>query len=115
MIVIIPSDSIEAKKAVIAAAVNGKPTYIRLTREATSVMTTDETPFEIGKAEIFWESKDPQVTIIAAGPLLYEALIAAKKLKKVEIEAEVINCHTIKPIDERLIILAAKIRCNSNS
>jgi transketolase len=108
MIVIAPCDEIETKKAVIEAAGNGKPIYIRLAREATPVMTTEDTPFKIGRAEVFWESKDPQVTIIACGPLVYEALLAAKKLKKVEIEAEVINCHTIKPIDEGLIILAAK-------
>lgn len=108
MIVIAPCDEIETKKAVIEAAGNGKPTYIRLAREATPVMTTEDSPFKIGRAEVFWESKDPQVTIVVCGPLLYEALLAAKKLKKVEIEVEVINCHTIKPIDERLIILAAK-------
>jgi transketolase len=57
---------------------------------------------------VFWESKEPQVIIVACGPLIYEALLAAKKLKKVAIEVEVINCHTVKPIDEQLIILGAK-------
>jgi len=108
MIVIYPADSIEAKKATIAAATNGKPTYLRFARENTPVFTTEETPFEIGKAEVLWESKSPQVSIIAAGPLLYEALLAAKELKKSEIEVEVINCHTIKPIDERIIIASVK-------
>jgi transketolase len=108
MIVISPCDAVEAKKATIAAAKNDKPTYIRFAREKTQVMTTEETPFEIGKADIFWESKDPQVTIIATGPLLYEALRAAKKLKTNKIDSLVINCHTIKPIDERAIIRAAK-------
>lgn len=108
MIVIYPADSIEAKKATVAAAGNGKPTYIRLAREKTPVITTDETPFEIGKAEIFWESKDPQVSIVASGPLLFEALAAALELQKSEIEVEVINCHTIKPLDERTIISSAK-------
>jgi transketolase len=108
MIVIYPADAIEAKKATVAAAANGKPTYLRFARENTPVFTTEETPFEIGKAEIFWESKSPQASIIAAGPLLYEALLAAKELEKSEIEVEVIDCHTIKPIDERIIISSAK-------
>jgi transketolase len=108
MIVVVPCDVLEAKKTVIEAAKNGKPTYIRLTRQATPVMTAEESPFKIGAAEVFWESKEPQVTVVACGPLLYEALLAAKKLKKSAIEVEVINCHTIKPIDKSAIILAAK-------
>ncbi len=108
MIVVYPADSIEAKKATIAAAKNGKPTYIRLAREKTPVVTSVETPFEIGRGEILWESKSPQVTIIACGPLVYEALVAAKELEKTEIEVEVINLHTVKPIDERTIISAVK-------
>lgn len=108
MIVIYPCDSIEARKATVAAAKNGKPTYLRFAREKTPIITTDETPFEIGKAQVFWESKNPQVSIIAAGPLLFEALVAAKELQKTEIEVEVINCATIKPLDERTIISSAK-------
>jgi transketolase len=108
MIVIYPCDALEAKKATVAAAANGKPTYLRFVRENTPVFTTEETPFEIGKAEVFWESKSPQVSVIATGPLLYEALLAAKELEKSEIEVEVINCHTIKPIDERTIIALVK-------
>lgn len=108
MIVIYPCDALEAKKATIAAAKNGKPTYLRFARENTPIVTTDKTPFEIGKAEIFWESKSPQVTIIAAGPLVYEALVAAKELKKSEIEVDVVNSPTIKPLDERTIISSVK-------
>jgi transketolase len=108
MIVVAPCDAIEAKKAVIEAAANNKPTYIRFAREATAVMTSEESPFKMGRAEIFWESRSPVATIIACGPLLYEALLAAKKLKKLAIEVEVINCHTLKPIDESVIVLAAK-------
>ncbi|OGM11995.1 transketolase [Candidatus Woesebacteria bacterium RBG_16_34_12] len=106
MIVLTPCDAIETKKAVLESAKNGKPTYIRLTREATPVFTTEETPFKIGKIEEFWQSKDPQVAIIAAGPLVYEALVSAKKLNKLGIESLVLNCHTIKPIDEDAIIKA---------
>ena len=108
MIVLYPCDAIEAEKATVAAAKNGKPTYIRLAREKTSVITTEKTLFEIGKAEVFWESKNPQASIVAAGPLLFEALLAAKDLEKTEIEIEVVNSATIKPLDERLIIASAK-------
>ena len=110
MIVIAPADALETKKAVLAAAVNNKPTYLRFTREATPVFTTDETPFEIGRAEIIWEGKDPEVAIIACGPLVYEALLAARRLEKGKGKAPaiVINCHTVKPIDEKTIISVAK-------
>ncbi|HEX6977249.1 MAG TPA: transketolase C-terminal domain-containing protein [Patescibacteria group bacterium] len=108
MIVVVPSDALEARKATVEIAANGKPTYIRLTREKTPVMTTDKSPFKIGKAEIFWESKDPQVAIIACGPLLYEALLAAKELDKKGIETLVINSPTIKPLDEQAIVRAAR-------
>ena len=109
MIVIAPSDSVEARKATIEAAKNDKPTYIRFAREKSAVMTTEKTPFKIGKAETFWESKDPKAAIIACGPLLYEALEAAKLLEKSKIEVLVINSHTIKPMDEQAVIKAAKI------
>ncbi len=108
MIVVAPCDSVEAKKATIEAAKNGKPTYIRFAREKTPVFTTVDTPFKIGRAETFWESRDPQVAIIGCGPLLYEALMAAKELEKIDIEVEVINSHTVKPIDEKTIISAAR-------
>lgn len=108
MIVISPCDAIEAKKATIAAAKNGKPTYIRLAREKTPVMTTEETPFKIGKAEIFWQGNDPQVAIVGCGPLLYEALSAAKELEEGHIKSIVVNCHTIKPIDKEVIVKVAR-------
>jgi transketolase len=109
MVVIYPCDAQEAQKATVAAAQNGKPTYIRLAREKTPVITTEKTPFEIGKAEVYWEAKDPQVAIIATGPLVYEALVAAKKLASSKINSLVINCHTIKPIDSSAVIKAAKL------
>jgi transketolase len=107
MIVITPADAIEARKATVAAAKNGKPTYLRFARSDTPVFTTDTSPFKIGHAETLWESKDPLVAIIATGPLVYEALLAAKELSKT-IEVIVINCHTIKPLDEVSIIRAAR-------
>jgi transketolase len=109
MMVIAPCDAIEAKKATVEAAKNGKPTYIRLARDKTPVFTTEKTPFRIGRAEILWEAKSPQVAIIACGPLVYEALLAACNLEKKGIEVLVINSHTIKPLDEKEIIRAAKI------
>lgn len=108
MEVIYPADAIEAKKATIEAAKTKKPTYLRFAREKTPVITTKETPFKIGSAEVLWEGTDPQVAIIAAGPLVYEALLAAKELSKFNLESIVINSHTIKPLDDRTIIRAVK-------
>ena len=109
MIVVVPGDTIETKKAVIKAAKNGKPTYIRFAREETPVFTTEESPFKIGKAQVVWERKDSKVAIVACGPLVYEALRAAKALAESKIATIVINAHTIKPLDEQEIIKAAKI------
>lgn len=109
MTVVVPCDAVEARKATIEAASNGKPTYLRFARSATAVVTTEDTPFQIGRAEVLWEETDPQVTIVACGPLVYEALKAAQTLAKSKIASVVINNHTIKPIDERTIIKYAKI------
>ncbi|KKT35799.1 MAG: hypothetical protein UW22_C0048G0016, partial [Candidatus Gottesmanbacteria bacterium GW2011_GWB1_44_11c] len=106
MVVIVPCDVIEARKATVAAASNGKPTYIRYGREKSPVITTENSPFEIGEALILREGKD--VSIIGCGILLHNALLAAEELSKEGIECEVINCHTIKPIDEKTIIKSAK-------
>lgn len=108
MIVIAPCDAIEAKKVTLAAAFNGKPTYIRFAREKTPVFTTEETPFEIGRAEIFWEVEKPKVAIIACGPLVYQALLAAKELELHKIGVRVINSHTLKPLDKDTILKAAE-------
>lgn len=106
MIVISPTDSIEARKATIAAAKLNKPCYIRLSRDKVPVVTTENTPFEIGKIQEFYEGSD--VTIIATGQLTYMSLKVANKLKKEGIGVRVLNCHTIKPLDEEVIIKAAK-------
>ena len=108
MIVIAPADVIETKKAIVEVAKNGKPTYIRFSRKETPVFTTENSPFKIGRVESLWETKNPQVAIIVCGSLAYEALLAAKELEKSKIETLVINCHTIKPLDEQAIIRAAK-------
>lgn len=106
MVVIVGCDAVEVQKATFAAAFNGEPTYIRFGRDKSPVFTTKDTPFEIGKAEVFREGKD--VAIIGCGMLLHNALVAAEELSKEEIECMVINSHTIKPLDERTIIEAAK-------
>jgi len=108
MIVISPCDAIEAKKATLASVDTGTPVYIRLAREKTPIMTTGATPFEIGRAQIYWQSTKPQVGIAATGALLHKALLAAKELEGKGIEVEVINLSTIKPLDERAIIELAK-------
>ncbi|OGM18289.1 transketolase, partial [Candidatus Woesebacteria bacterium RBG_19FT_COMBO_47_8] len=109
MTVIAPCDLIEAKKATVEAAKTQHPVYIRFAREKSPVFTSEKTPFKIGRAEVFWESKSPQAAIIACGPLVYEAMLAAKELDKKGIEVLVINSHTVKPLDTRAIIHAAKI------
>ncbi len=106
LVVLAPCDYLETKKATLAIAKYKGPVYLRFAREATPVFTTDKTPFKIGKAEIFRDGKD--VTIIGCGPLLYNALVAAEKLAEEKIDVMVINSHTIKPIDEKTIITAAK-------
>lgn len=103
MRVLSPCDYEETKKAVLAMADDPKPTYIRFEKFETPMITTKETPFEIGKGQIMWESKDPQVGIIATGSSLYEAILAAKDLDERGIESIVVNIHTIKPLDIDLI------------
>ena len=109
MIVVSPCDYEEAKKATFAVANNGKPSYLRLSRQDSPVLTKPEDKFEIGKANILKGGKDPQVAIIGCGPILSEVLDAAKELGGSGIEVAVINLHTIKPIDEQTLIHYAKI------
>lgn len=106
MVVVVPCDAGEAQKATMAIAFNDEPSYIRLGREKSWVFTTPQTPFEIGRAEILRDGAD--VAIIGCGILLYNALVAAEELAKEQIDCMVINSHTIKPLDEKTIIEAAK-------
>ena len=106
MTVLVPCDYYEAKKAVKAAVGYSGPVYIRTGREATPVVTTEETQFEIGKAYILKEGSD--LTIVACGPLVYEAVKAAKLLSAKEVDCEVINSPTIKPLDEETILKSCK-------
>jgi len=102
--VVVPCDVYEARKATLALSQTEKPAYLRLARNATTVITTEESPFEIGKANVLYESKKPDVGIIACGPLVYNALCAAEELRQMNIEVTVVNCHTIKPLDKKTII-----------
>ncbi|MBI1957309.1 MAG: transketolase family protein [Candidatus Niyogibacteria bacterium] len=109
MTVIVPCDAIEARKATAAAAEFAGPVYLRFAREKTPVFTTAETPFTIGQAEIFYEpDKKPDVAIVACGPLVHNALLAAAELEKEGTAVRVINNHTVKPLDEKTILKAAK-------
>jgi transketolase len=106
MIVIAPGDSLEAERATLAMAANGKPVYMRLAREASPIITTSESPFEIGRAYVYREGAD--ATIIATGAMTYHALVAADMLRVDGIEAEVIHCPTIKPLDADTILASVR-------
>lgn len=106
MTIIAPADMIETKKAVVAASKSSGPVYVRFTREKSPVFTTEETVFEIGKANILWDGND--AAIIACGPLVYNAVLAAGQLEKEGINIRVINMHTIKPLDAKIILEAAE-------
>ena len=107
MVVINPSDDIEAKAAVAAAIEHDGPVYLRFGRLAVPVINDNpDYKFELGKGVLLKEGKD--VTIVATGLCVCEAVEAAKKLAEDGIDAEVINIHTIKPLDEDLIVASAK-------
>lgn len=108
MTVIAPCDALEARKATIACVRVPGPVYLRLAREKTPIMTTEESPFEIGKANILLDAEQPEAVIIACGPLVHNALLAARELAKDKVSVMVINNHTIKPLDEETMIRAAK-------
>lgn len=106
MVVVAPSDSVEASKATLALAADPRPAYMRLAREATPVITTDKTPFKLGKAYVFAEGKD--VSLISTGTMTYQTLVAAERLFKQGIDAEVVHVPTIKPLDEETILASAR-------
>ena len=105
-----PCDAIEAEKMTMTLAKTKKPAYLRLVREKTWVITTEETSFEINKAQIFWmpDVGLAQVGIIATGALVCRALVAAKELEAEGIKTKVMNLSSIKPIDSDAIIALAK-------
>ncbi len=107
MMVVVPCDSVQTKKATIALSEKFGPTYLRFARDKSAIVTTEETPFEIGKAQTFRDGND--VAIVACGILLYNALIAAEELAREDgIECRVVNNHTVKPMDEGAIDAAAR-------
>ncbi len=106
MKVVVPCDLVETKKAVVASGYSDGPVYIRYGRENIPMFTKDDTPFEIGRANILRDGND--VAIISCGTMVYESLMAAEILEKKGIKARVINIHTVKPIDEKIIIDAAR-------
>ncbi len=118
MTVICPADDVEAKAAVKAAYLMDGPVYLRFGRLAVPVFHDDDYKFEIGKGEVLKDGSD--VAIIANGLLTYEAILAGEELEKLGIHARIINMATIKPLDEELVLKAAKecgkiITCEEHS
>jgi len=105
LVVLSPADFYQAKNAVFAAAEYKGPVYIRLTRGKTAVFTKENEKFKIGKADVLRKGRD--LTLIATGPVVYEALMAAEKLKD-KARIEVINLSTIKPLDKMTILASAE-------
>lgn len=111
MSVFAPCDSVEAHKITYAVSKADGPCYMRYAREKTPVFTTDKTPCEIGKAVVFWQEPaktQPDVAIIACGPLTHNAILAAAQLEKEGINVRVINSPSVKPLDEETILKAAQ-------
>jgi transketolase len=102
MVVVYPGDSIEAEKATLKIAGNGKPSYIRLAREKTPIFSTENSPFEIGKAYTLRHGND--ISLLGTGTITYQLLILARFLETAGISAEVIHVPTIKPLDEATIL-----------
>ena len=118
MTVICPADDVEAKAAVKAAYLMDGPVYLRFGRLAVPVFHGEDYKFEIGKGEVLKDGND--VAIIANGLLTYEAILAGEELEKLGIHARIINMATIKPLDEELVLKAAKecgkiITCEEHS
>lgn len=106
MVVIAPGDSVEAEKATVAVANNGTPCYLRLARDATPIFSTPQSPFRIGQAYVLRSGTD--VTLIATGTMTWHALRAATLLAQTGVNAEVVHCPTIKPLDQATILESAK-------
>ena len=106
MIVVAPGDSVEAEKATKVIAENGKPTYLRLAREKTPIFSTNDSPFEIGKAYVLRAGHD--ISLLGTGTMTYELLVAASELEKQGISAEVVHVPTIKPLDEHTLLASIK-------
>lgn len=106
MSIIVPCDALEAKRATIESARVEGPIYLRLGRNASPALTSNKTPFKIGKGNLLIDGED--IAIFACGQMVHEAIKAAEILKKDKIKARVVNMHTPKPIDRDIILKAAK-------
>lgn len=106
MMVVVPCDAEEAAKATRALARHRGPAYLRLARDKSPLITTPDTPFALNKAQVLRTGTD--LTIVACGLMVYQALVAAVALAKDGIEAEVINAAVIKPLDHITILKSAR-------
>ncbi len=106
--VFVPCDALEGERATILAGNVMGPVYMRFTRDKTPIITTSETPFEEGKAYVYWMGENPQVSLFATGYMLYYALMAAKQLAEEGINTEVLNIASIKPLDRESVIESVK-------
>ncbi len=106
MSVIVPCDYWETYKATLAAAAHPGPVYLRFGREDVPVVTAEDTPFTFGRGEVFAEGRD--LTIVACGVMVYEALRARETLLERGVEARVVDLHTVKPIDRPLLERCAR-------
>ncbi|MBI4287288.1 MAG: transketolase family protein [Chloroflexi bacterium] len=106
MTVVVPADAVEAKKATIAVANYPGPVYLRLGRYAAPIVTQEGDPFEVGKANRIRTGND--VSIIACGLMVGEAIEAASRLSQEGIDASVINLHTVKPLDGQTLLEEAR-------
>lgn len=106
--VFVPCDAIEGEKATVAAGEIVGPVYLRFSRDKTPIMTTADTPFEVGKAYTYWVTENPKASIFATGYMLFYALKAAKELEEEGIQVEVINVASIKPLDVETVINSVK-------
>ena len=118
MVVICPADGVEAEAATIAAYEHQGPVYLRMGRLAVPVFHEEGFKFQIGKGEVMRDGND--IAIIANGLMVYEAIQAGEKLAELGINARIINMSTIKPLDEELVLKAAKecgkvITCEEHS
>ena len=106
MVVVVPGDSVEAEKATQAIAKNGSPSYIRLAREKTPIFSTEQSPFELGKAYVLREGHD--VTLLGTGTMTFQLLKAAQLLEAHGVSAEVVHVPTVKPLDEATILTSVQ-------
>jgi len=105
LMVLAPCDYEQTKKVVLASAQINGPVYIRYHKQKLPQVTTADAPFELGKAQVLKEGKD--VSVFACGPMVYRSLMVAEKLES-KVSVEVVNIHTIKPIDKEVVIRSVK-------